>query len=42
MKYSLYKKLTYWRDSTPLALTEILDWIRYEVLYDPNDERHHY
>lgn len=42
IRYYFYWKLTLLRDRTPHVITVILDWIRYEVLYDYNDKRHWY
>lgn len=42
LRYKLWHKLTFLRDKTPKPITSILDWIRYEILFDSKDKRHWY
>jgi hypothetical protein len=42
LRYYLYTKLTFLRDKTGQPLTRMLDYVRYNVLYDHEDKRHWY
>ena len=42
LRWNLFWKLTLWRDKSPEPITTVLDWIRYEVLRDLDDERYWY
>lgn len=41
-KYKWFYKLGYYQPSRPRFLYNFFDWVRYEFLYDPNDDRHYY
>jgi hypothetical protein len=42
LRYYLWCKLSLLRDKSPDSTLELLDWIRYELLYDTKDKRHWY
>jgi hypothetical protein len=41
-RYYLFARLSTVRDKAPDIFIPILDWIRYDILFNPYDDRHHY
>lgn len=42
LRYKLFYLVGYYQPTRPKCLYNLIDWIRYELLWDGTDERHYY